>query len=316
MVACSVRSLLEAIEPRRKFIEYYFRTVSKLLDCSVCGIFISHGSSPWGAIRLFDEFGKEEFEPWLRRIAQQSYIEQNLNLEVRGELIDNGKALPSVEVLPIQSEHGLLGTLVFAPAKSGGFDDIAHATMNQLQQQMRPVMQLLLARQGMEQISAGSQSSKATDQLTGLYNFEFLIAFLQQQLLYSFRQRIPVGLLFLEVDGLQQLNSTMGWETGDLVLSNVATWLLTHTRGSDLVARYNGDSFALVLPNTDLKGVRVLGEKLKAEIVDEKFAAGVHKHLPKISARIGCAVSKGEDLNPESILQDAKEDLYASKVAK
>jgi two-component system cell cycle response regulator len=152
------------------------------------------------------------------------------------------------------------------------------------------------------------------DSLTGLYNLEFLVGFLQQQLLFSFRQRLPVGMAIVDVDNFSKINETYGYEVGDSVLTNVANRILNLTRSSDLIARYGGDQFAVVLPNTDISGARVLAEKIRSEMEIVNFGQDDGKG-PKVTVSVGCANFNMEDLNPETILRDAKLALRRAKEA-
>ncbi|MBS1994380.1 MAG: GGDEF domain-containing protein [Cyanobacteria bacterium SZAS LIN-3] len=155
----------------------------------------------------------------------------------------------------------------------------------------------------------------AIDSLTGLYNLEFLVGFLQQQLLFSFRQRLPVGMVIVDIDNFAAINQMYGYEFGDSVLTTMANRLLNVTRSSDLLARYGGDQFAVVLPNTDVAGAKVLAEKVRGEIEVLDFSHENDRRGPKITVSVGCACFNMEDLNPETILRDAKVALRSAKEA-
>jgi two-component system cell cycle response regulator len=140
-----------------------------------------------------------------------------------------------------------------------------------------------------------------------------LIGFLQQQLLFSYRQRLAVGMAIVDIDNLQEINEEYGTEMGDIVITTIANRLLTITRSSDLIARYGGDEFAVVLPNTDLGGVKVLGEKVRLEVEQMGFAKQPGRKSPQVTVSIGCSIFNMEDLNPETILGDAKAALQKAK---
>jgi diguanylate cyclase (GGDEF)-like protein len=96
-------------------------------------------------------------------------------------------------------------------------------------------------------------------------------------------------------------------------LQKLASKLVNTTRSSDLLARYGADEFAIVLPNTDLSGAKVLAEKLRQEIEQLNIVEGRPDKSPRITVSIGCAQFDMKDLNPETILRDAKYALQQAK---
>jgi diguanylate cyclase (GGDEF)-like protein len=119
----------------------------------------------------------------------------------------------------------------------------------------------------------------------------------------------------MDVDNFETINVERGHEVGDVILSGIANRLLNITRASDLVARYGGDEFAIVLPNTDVAGAKVLAEKVRLEIQQMEFEKGAARKGVHVSVSIGCSQFNMEDLNPETILSDAKIALQRAKKA-
>ena len=104
----------------------------------------------------------------------------------------------------------------------------------------------------------------------------------------------------------------VGAETGDMVLMSIGHKLSRCIRQSDLLARYSGDTFAIVLPNTDMPGSQVLAEKLRTEVETMSWDTVGNKPL-QVTVCVGCASFGFEDCNPETILRDAKIALINAK---
>jgi diguanylate cyclase (GGDEF)-like protein len=312
MVSKMVRVLSGVVEPRNRFLEYYFTGISQLFNCSLYGFVLAGANNPWASFQVAPGSSTKSFNEVVNKVKKQLELKE-LSIDVRGKLDENGKAIPTPEILPVQGEKGSMGALIFAAGSKKGFDETSRRAMALLQVQMQPVLRLLQALQEIQTLSQKEQYRASTDTLTGLYNLEFLVGFLQQQLLFSYRQRSPVGLAIIDVDNFQAINDEYGHEMGDLVLSTMSNRMLNLIRGSDLIARYGGDEFAVVLPNTDITGTKTLGEKLRTEIQQLNFVKGSGRKGPRVTVSVGCSCFNMEDLNPETILRDAKHALARAK---
>jgi len=120
--------------------------------------------------------------------------------------------------------------------------------------------------------------SARTDPLTGLKN---LRCFKEQgELLFrnAVRHQFPTAVGYIDLDGFKSINDTKGHEEGDHVLKMIGDFLLHYSRVGDVVARLGGDEFGVVLPNTDLPGVRVFFDRLHERLVrtmnDNDWAVG------------------------------------------
>ena len=319
------RTLLGLVEPRKLFLDAFFDQVNKLFAADMIGIVVADLASPWGAVHFARECGKSTLDDVVADVKSQLQLDNTFTMETRGHAVkedEKGKGikkLTEVEIITVGTDKQGVGALVFGTSDLDGFSGPARAFMTLLAQELKPVVQLLLAKQQIEVLHSREAYRAAIDSLTGLYNLEFLVGFLQQQLLFSFRQRLPVGMVIVDLDNFSSLNQDFGYELGDLIITTVANRLLNVTRSSDLLARYGGDQFAVVLPNTDEAGARVLAEKVRTEIASLDFSHDFRpadgRAVPKVTVSVGCANFNMQDLNPETILRDAKVALRSAKDA-
>lgn len=308
------RTLTALVEPRGQFLEAFFTFIGEIFEPEVMGIVIADLGSPWGTFKVKGKISPAAYDGVLNKLVKELNLVAKPNLELRGELSEDGlSTLGSVEILTVATDKQGLGALIFAASEKNAFSASARSFMSVLKQELKPVIQLLLAKQEIEELHSREAYRAAIDSLTGLYNLEFLVGFLQQQLLFSFRQRLPVGMAIIDVDNFTKINEEHGYELGDNVLNTIASKLSQITRSSDLIARYGGDQFAVVLPNTDLAGTRVLGEKVRSEMEFASFTQTNGRKGPKVTVSVGCANFNMEDLNPETILRDAKVALRKAK---
>lgn len=145
------------------------------------------------------------------------------------------------------------------------------------------------------------------DPLTNLYNRRFLQDYLARELIRAKREGIRVAVIMIDLDHFKRVNDTAGHAAGDFVLTQIATLLRRHIRGSDIACRYGGEEFTLVLPNTTFQSARHKSEAICAAIREQS------DNLMGVTASLGVAIFPDHAGEAESLLRAADEALYEAK---
>jgi len=156
------------------------------------------------------------------------------------------------------------------------------------------------------------QELAITDELTGLYNRRAFQKALDRELRRSRRYEKPLSLIMLDVDGFKGINDAFGHQEGDNVLKFLAAYLQRAVRDIDFVARYGGDEFAVILPETKAKEAAILAERLKKMVKDCPITIAGSHHTITLSAGVTDISNEIID-NERTIVNRADKVLYLSK---
>jgi diguanylate cyclase (GGDEF)-like protein len=151
------------------------------------------------------------------------------------------------------------------------------------------------------------------DGLTGLWNRAYLDRRLEAELNVAMRYGRPLTVLLTDIDHFKQLNDTYGHLFGDVVLQGVAEVLREYARRSDIVTRYGGEEFALLLTDTGSKAAVVVAERLRFAIEAKSFDARGERISVTASFGFACSDEILGELSPETVIGFADQALYCAK---
>jgi diguanylate cyclase (GGDEF)-like protein len=151
-----------------------------------------------------------------------------------------------------------------------------------------------------------------TDDLTRLFNSRYLNVYIGREIKRCKRHGIPLSVIFLDLDGFKRINDLYGHLAGSRTLAEVGGILAQAVRESDILARYGGDEFVVVLPETPPGGAMVIAERIRRAIEQHVFLEGQGIQA-RVSASFGIASYPDHALTPEGLIQKADQAMYRVK---
>jgi diguanylate cyclase (GGDEF)-like protein len=163
----------------------------------------------------------------------------------------------------------------------------------------------------LESTSAQLKEFSFKDEVTGLYNRRFFSIRLEEEVSRYRRFNHPVSVVLLDLDGFKAVNDELGHAAGDETLRAMAEILLKQSRGINVICRYGGDEFAVLLVETSKSGARLYADRIRYVLSTWTFG-----HGRRVTASFGIA-SLPEDVAPatDELIRAADEALYAAKRA-
>lgn len=157
-----------------------------------------------------------------------------------------------------------------------------------------------------------AEALSVTDDLTQLYNSRYLSQVLRRETKRASRSGRPLSLLFIDLDGFKSVNDTHGHLCGSSALVEAARVIRQNARETDVVARFGGDEFALVLPDTGSDGALSVGERIRERIAAHPFLQPQGLAV-RLTVSVGVATLPDVASSAEGLIQAADEAMYAVK---
>jgi two-component system cell cycle response regulator len=151
-----------------------------------------------------------------------------------------------------------------------------------------------------------------TDALTGLRNRRHVQEYLARLVSLARRNAEPIAVLMVDIDHFKSVNDRHGHDAGDAVLRQVADRMARNIRLEDMVGRWGGEEFLVVLPCTATEGAAELAERLRQVVADEPYRLGDGDVIP-VTISLGCAASLTDDAG--ALVRSADAALYEAKEA-
>lgn len=211
----------------------------------------------------------------------------------------------SYVLLPLLSRGRPAGVLALGSNQGGAYDA---ATLERLQ----PIIDSVALALDNVRLLQKTRELTIIDEVTPLYNFRFIHQVLDRELKLSDRYKAVLSLIFVDLDRFKPINDQWGHLRGSRVLREVGFLLRTAVRETDYPARYGGDEFVIILPQTEAVAAHLLADKLRALIEEHVFL-----QEEGINATIGCSLGVAtyptDASSKEALVRLADERMYADK---
>ncbi len=205
-------------------------------------------------------------------------------------------AIRAMACVPLMARNVPIGVLTATSGEPGKFD-----------QTDLELLQFVAGTIALDIENARLRKVSVTDPLTGAFNREFL----QQQLPLEIEREAPLSIAMVDVDHFKRVNDEFGHDVGDRVLVVVAERLRSAIRGDDMLVRYGGEEFLVLLPNTPLDQARDIAERMRHKMqANPVHAGGVDVEI-RIS--VGVAQYRGDAETPDIFVRRADTALYSAK---
>jgi diguanylate cyclase (GGDEF)-like protein/PAS domain S-box-containing protein len=208
-------------------------------------------------------------------------------------------------LLPLESRRRVVGTFGLGSRKPGTFSEKDLPLLTQLSKQISVAIENVKLYQQTKETSI-------LDDVSSLFNFRYFHQALERELKLTSRHKSRLSLLFIDLDNFKIINDTHGHLRGSKVLREVGFLLRAAIRETDIAARYGGDEFVVILPDTDATHAHRLGERMRQLILKSTYLKeeGINARL---GASIGLSTFPTEAPTKDELIHLADERMYADK---
>jgi diguanylate cyclase (GGDEF)-like protein len=258
----------------------------------------------WGDEKFKHQLSSSHNECLLRK-CENCYLIQLNNRELSHHQVNQCQWNSETFCIPIVAQDKLLGILHLCANKPGQFN----VAKQQLALTVAENISLTLANL---KLYEELQQQSIRDPLTGLYNRRYLEEYLEREIQRSMRNSLSLAVIMIDVDHFKHFNDKFGHEAGDTVLRELGNFLQKEFRGSDVVCRYGGEEFTIILPEISKQNAFNRAEKVRKGVKRLNIQHWSNR-LNAITISLGVACFPENGLTGTALMQAADEALYSAK---
>jgi diguanylate cyclase (GGDEF)-like protein len=232
------------------------------------------------------------------------YVNNNYSFDLKVPFSKENVLINSILCYPLQRRGERIGVIELINKRPGGFTQEDQHLVQSLIDPLTVAIRTLIMFENAERLTI-------TDDLTKLYNYRYLMQFLDAEVKRCLRYKKKVSLLFIDIDGFKRINDAFGHVVGSQALAELGQVLRQILRETDVVGRYGGDEFVIVLPETPLNGAMVIAERIRKKVEDYEFVA--QNVTVRLTVSLGVANCPKHTLTADGLIKKADAAMYRAK---
>lgn len=238
-------------------------------------------------------------------LSKESYVVEDVAGDPRLARVGaKGEGLESFAALPIMAKERVLGLMCVGSYSSHKFPEGEVKLLGAISNQIGMAIDSA-------QLYERALELAFTDGLTGLYNRRYLMEQIEREFNRVERSEGSLSLMMIDLDELKGINDRFGHHEGDGVLKGLGGIIKANTRASDVAARWGGDEFMLLTPETGSRGARKIGERIRSQV--ERYRPELDGEEVGISISVGIASYPGHASDVTQLLQRVDAAMYQAK---
>jgi diguanylate cyclase (GGDEF)-like protein len=232
------------------------------------------------------------------------YINNDYSFELKAPFSKERFFIRSILCYPLMRRGERIGVIELLNKVTGTFTQEDQALIEMIREPLAAAVRIVGQFEESERLTI-------TDDLTKLYNYRYLRKYLEADVKRCLRYKKKVSLLFIDIDGFKRINDTFGHLAGSQALAEMGQVFKRMVRETDVVGRYGGDEFIIILPETPLNGAMVIAERIRKKVEECEFVA--QNINIRLTVSLGVANCPKHTLTAEGLIKKADAAMYRAK---